>query len=215
MYQSRHIPVVTDSSPCLMIGRGAAAASPDGPSAWHIVHRTEGPGEPGRNEGTGFMVVSPGARSRRAAQAALFAATLMSVSWSSGAAFAQGAVSCTDIQKMLLQRKSIGERISAATAGKKQIDAKRACTDFGALVSNGQTLLKFTDVNKDWCQIPDSFVQGIKEDHGRAVKIRSQACGAAAKQAQMEKQAREGGGGGGLLGGNGLSGASRLPQGAL
>jgi hypothetical protein len=161
------------------------------------------------------MVVSPGARSRSAAKAALFAATLMSVSWSSGAAFAQSA-SCADIQKMLLQRKSIGERIASATKGKKQIDAGRACTDFGALVSNGQSLLKFTDVNKDWCQIPDSFVQGIREDHGRAVKIRGQACGAAAKQAQMEKQAREGGGGGGgLLGGNGLSGANRLPQGAL
>ena len=147
-------------------------------------------------------------------KAALFAATLMSVSCASGAAFAQSA-SCTDIQKMLLQRKSIGERIATATKGKKQIDAGRACADFGALVSNGQSLLKFTDVNKDWCQIPDSFVQGIKEDHGRALKIRGQACGAAAKQAQMEKQAREGGGNSGLLGGNGLSGASRLPQGAL
>jgi hypothetical protein len=160
------------------------------------------------------MVVSPGARSRRAAKAALFTATLITLSWTSGAAFAQSA-SCTDIQKMLLQRKSIGERITTATKGKKQIDAGRACTDFGALVANGQSLLKFTDVNKDWCQIPDSFVQGIKEDHGRAVKIRGQACGAAAKQAKADKQAREGGGTSGLLGGNGLSGASRLPQGAL
>lgn len=160
------------------------------------------------------MIVSPGSLSGRAARIALFTATLVAVSWTSGTAFAQSA-SCADIQKMLLQRKSIGERISAATAGKKQIDAKRACTDFGALVSNGQTLIKFADVNKDWCQIPDSFVQGIKEDHGRALKIRGQACGAAAKQVQMEKQAREGGGNTGLLGGNGISGASRLPQGAL
>ena len=145
----------------------------------------------------------------------LFTATLLSGSLGGSAAFAQ-ASGCTDIQPMLLQRKSIGERISSATAGgKKQIDPRRACTDFGALVSNGDKLIKWSETNKQWCQIPDQFLQSVKDDHSRAVKIRGQACGAAAKQAQMEKQAREGGGGGGLLGGGGLTGATRLPQGAL
>lgn len=152
---------------------------------------------------------------RKAIVPALFAATLLSTALGSSAAVAQAA-GCGAVQPMLLQRKTIGERISAVTGGgKKQIDPKRACSDFGALVSNGDTLLKWVEANKDWCQIPDQFIAGIKEDHGRATKIRGQACGAAAKQAQMEKQAREGGGGGGLLGGAGLSGASRLPQGAL
>jgi hypothetical protein len=165
------------------------------------------------------MMLSPGAPWRPAGRSAVtvaaFTATLLSVSLGASAAFAQSS-SCGDIQKLLMQRKSIGERIQAATGGgKKQIDAKRACTDFGSLVSNGQNLIKFAETNKDWCQIPDSFLEGVKADHGRATKIRSQACGAAAKQAQMEKQAREGGGGGGLLGGGGLSGATRLPQGAL
>ncbi|NNM72968.1 hypothetical protein HJG44_11320 [Enterovirga sp. DB1703] len=144
----------------------------------------------------------------------MFTATLLSVSLGGEAAYAQ-ASGCGDIQPMLLQRKSIGERITAATRGKKQIDAKRACSDFGSLVANGDKVLKWAEANKEWCQIPDNFIQSIKEDHGRAVKIRGQACGAAAKQAQMEKQAREGGGGGGLLGGGGLSGVTRLPQGAL
>lgn len=151
------------------------------------------------------------------ARVLLFTAALLSGAAGSSAALAQAAAGCGDIQPMLSQRKTIGDRITAATSGgKKQIDAKRACTDFGALVSNGQTLLKWVDANRDWCQIPEGFVTGIREDHGRATKIRGQACGAAAKQAQMEKQARDGGsGGGGLLGGAGLSGASRLPQGAL
>jgi hypothetical protein len=149
---------------------------------------------------------------------ALFAATLISGSLGASAAFAQ-ASGCTDIQPMLLQRKSIGERISAATAGgKKQIDARRACTDFGALVTNGDKLIKWAQANQAWCQVPEQFLASMKEDHSRAVKIRTQACGAAAKQAQMEKQAREagaGGGAGGLLGGGGLTGVTRLPQGAL
>jgi hypothetical protein len=114
---------------------------------------------------------------------------------------------------MLVQRKAIGDRISAATKGKKQIDARMACTSFGSLVSNGQTVIKWVEANKDWCQIPDAFLEGIKADHARAVTIRGQACGAVAKQAQMEKKAREAGGG--LLGGGGLSGAMRMPQGAL
>lgn len=162
------------------------------------------------------MMVGSGAPKMHAARPAvrsiLFAATLLSLSFSAAPAFAQGA-GCGDVQPMLVQRKSIGDRISAATKG-KNIDAKRACTDFGALVSNGDKLLKWTEANKDWCQVPDQFIQSIKEDHGRAVQIRRQACGAAAKQAQMEKQAREGGGGG-LLGGGGLTGPSRMPQGAL
>jgi len=157
-----------------------------------------------------------GIGARKVTAMVLFTATLLSASLGDSAAFAQAASGCGDIQPMLLQRKTIGDRITAATGGgKKQIDAKRACSDFGALVTNGQSLLKWAEANREWCQIPDQFISGIKEDHGRATKIRGQACGAAAKQVQMEKQAREGGGGGGLLGGNGLSGASRLPQGAL
>jgi hypothetical protein len=49
--------------------------------------------------------------------------------------------------------------------------------------------------------------------------LRTQACEAAAKIAEMEKQARAqqqgGGGGGGLLGGNTLSGEYKIPRGAL
>lgn len=164
------------------------------------------------------MMLSPSAPARpkpaKVARAALFAATLLSVSLGASVASAQQASGCGDIQKMLVERKSIGDRITAATSGKKQIDPKRACTDFGALVSNGSGLIKWVDTNKEWCQIPDNFAQSIKEDHGRAVKIRGQACGAAAKQAQMEKQARDGASTG-LLGGGGLSGATRMPQGAL
>ena len=130
-------------------------------------------------------------------------------------AVAQSAA-CGEITPLLTQRKSIADRIQAAAGGKKQIEAKSACTSFSALVANGQSLVKFIETNKEWCQIPDSFSDGIRTDHSRAIAIRAKACGVAAKQAQMEKQAREGGGSaGGLLGGPGLSGASSMPKGAL
>lgn len=126
------------------------------------------------------------------------------------------ATGCGDLQTHLGQRKAIADRLSAS--GKKQIDAKTACAGFNQLVQNGTTLITWATTNKEWCQIPDSFIESIKTDHLKATQIRGKACGVAAKQSEMEKQAKNGGGNsgaGGLLGGGGLSGATQMPQGAL
>ena len=156
-------------------------------------------------------------QTRRAARFALLAAVLAGAPLISASTpvVAQSASNCGDIQKMLLERKAIASKLSP-TKGQK-MDAGFACSNFGKLVANGTTLIKWVDTNKDWCQIPDAFAAGIREDNGRAVSIRAKACGVAAKQAQMEKQAKQNGGNnnGGLLGGPGLEGASRMPQGAL
>ena len=146
----------------------------------------------------------------RRTPAALLAAALLPLA--SGAALAQ-ASGCGDLQTHLLQRKTIAERLSVK--GGKKLDARVACAGFGQLVANGNTLIKWAEANRDWCQVPESFIQGVKTDHAKAVNIRGQACGMVSKQQQMEKQAREGGGGSGLLGGGGLTGQSRMPQGAL
>ncbi len=126
------------------------------------------------------------------------------------------ATGCGELQTHLGQRQSIAQKLQAG--GKKQLDAKVACAGFNQLVQNGVTLLKWTDTNKEWCQIPDAFIESIRTDHGKAQAIRAKACGVAAKQVEIERQAKSGGGApgtGGLLGGGGLSGSSSLPQGAL
>ena len=127
---------------------------------------------------------------------------------------AQSAI-CQNIQPMLTQRKEISGKLSAGSKGK--LDARVACSGFNQLVSNGQTLIKWVDANKDWCQIPEAFVGGIKADHEKAISIRARACKVAAQQNEMDKRAKEGGGGGagGLLGGGGLAGQQVMPQGAL
>ena len=146
----------------------------------------------------------------RRTSVAFLAAALLPLA--SGAAFAQ-ASGCGDLQTHLTQRKTIAEKLSVKSG--KKLDARVACAGFAPLVANGATLIKWAETNRDWCQVPDSFIQGVKTDHAKAVSIRGQACGMVAKQQQLEKQAREGGGGSGLLGGGGLSGQSRMPQGAL
>jgi hypothetical protein len=123
--------------------------------------------------------------------------------------------SCTDMQTHLLERKNLVGSIQAMTQGGKKLDPKAACTVFGKLVANGTATLKWAESNKDWCQVPDNFVEGLKADHERVVKMRGRACMFAAKQAEMEKKGGSGGQGGGLLGGGGLEGTYRIPQGAL
>jgi hypothetical protein len=122
---------------------------------------------------------------------------------------------CQELGTHLTERKSLVESIQKLGGGKgKPIDAKAACAAFGKLVANGNTTLKWAESNKDWCQIPDQFVEGIKTDHEKVSKIRGQACTAAAKQAEMQKNAAQGGPPG-LLGGNSLEGSFKIPQGAL
>jgi hypothetical protein len=125
--------------------------------------------------------------------------------------------SCQQLGPYMLERKSLVEAVQKLGTGKeKKMDPKAACAAFGKLVANGTTMLKWTDANKDWCQVPEQFIEGIRNDHEKVVKIRGQACGAAAKQAELEKKARSGqGGAGGLLGGGGLEGSYKIPQGAL
>jgi len=134
------------------------------------------------------------------------------------AAFAQ-APECGAIQKTLQARKDLVAKANAASNSKKKMTPQEACALFGKLQSNGAEGLKWITANKEWCSIPDSFAEGFKADHIKVGGIRTKICGIAAQAAKMEAQARaqaqNGGGGGGLLGGPGLTGAMRMPQGAL
>jgi hypothetical protein len=159
-----------------------------------------------------MLPVSAGSRYRHAAPALAGLAVALSLG-SAGSAMAQSAA-CGDIGKQLTARKSIVDRLQKL--GNKNIDPRQACTFFGQLVQNGSVLIKWVDANKEWCQVPDTFAEGIKADHERAQTMRGKACAVAAQVTKAEKRAREAGpGGGGLLGGNSLEGQYRMPQGAL
>jgi hypothetical protein len=145
----------------------------------------------------------------------LAAAALIGTLLASGPSFAQ-ASSCEESQKMLGDRAEIMKQVNGL--GKKQIDPVAACSAFTKLASNGATLMKWLDSNKDWCAIPDDFVGRFKDDHKKVSTFKGKACQAASQQAAMKKQAQQAqqaGGGGGLLGGPGLTGEYKLPKGAL
>ncbi|MCJ2012932.1 hypothetical protein MKK53_10415 [Methylobacterium sp. J-076] len=125
---------------------------------------------------------------------------------------------CNGIQKTLAERKALVAKANAASTSKKKMTPAEACSLFNRLVSNGGEGMKWIAANREWCSIPDSFAEGFKADNAKVTGIRTQICGVAAQAAKMESQARaqaQNGGGGGLLGGPGLSGSFKLPQGAL
>ncbi|MBA1156201.1 hypothetical protein [Microvirga mediterraneensis] len=134
-------------------------------------------------------------------------------------AFAQSST-CQEGQKILQERQSLIQQVNKLTNGgkNKKLDPREACTIFSKLVTNGTAGEKWMTANKDWCQVPDQLVQSFSEDHKRSQQFKGQACGAAAKMAEMEKrakqQAQQGGGAGGKMGG-GLTGTLSIPKGAL
>ena len=140
---------------------------------------------------------------------------------------------CQEGAKLIQERQTIIQQLNKAGGKDKKLDPRMACGAFGKLVSNGSAAIKWMDTNKDWCSIPDPFVENFKGDHAKATELRGKACAAAAQVQAMEKKARQaqqeggpggggpGGGGpgaggaGGMLGGPGLTGSFKLPQGAL
>jgi hypothetical protein len=136
----------------------------------------------------------------------------------SGPARAQSTV-CQEGGKHLEERKGLVSQLNGL--GKKRVDPGRACAILTKLTANGQKSIAWLDANKDWCQIPDQFASSFKEDHGRVSDLKGKACQAAAQQAEMMRKARQQaqqqaqGAGGGMLGGPGLTGQYKMPQGAL
>ena len=133
-------------------------------------------------------------------------------------AFAQAA-ECGEIQKTLQARKDLVAKANSASSSKKKMTPQQACALFTQLQGNGTAGIKWITANKEWCSIPDSFAEGFKADHTKVSGIRTKICGIAAQASKMESQAKaqaqNGGGGGGLLGGPGLTGSLKMPQGAL
>ncbi|MBX9930499.1 MAG: hypothetical protein K2Y56_03000 [Methylobacterium sp.] len=133
-----------------------------------------------------------------------------------GPALAQS-VDCGAIQKTLQDRKDLVAKANSASNSKNKMTPQAACALFGKLQSNGTEGVKWIAANKEWCSIPDSFAEGFKADHVKVGGIKTKVCAVAAQASKMESQARAqaSNGGGGLLGGPGLTGSMKMPQGAL
>jgi hypothetical protein len=132
---------------------------------------------------------------------------------------AQAPSGCENMQKLLQERQSIVQGLNASSKSKRKLTPQQACSTLGRLVNNGNATLKFATANQDWCQIPPSFIDGMKADNEKAATIRNQACNAVKQHAAMQRRAQQQaqqqsanpfGGSDSLTGG-----PMRVPQGAL
>ena len=159
---------------------------------------------------------------RRMASGVIATLGLAVVSFLDSSPASAQASGCEQMQKLLQERQSIVASLNTATKNKRKLTPAQACSTLGRLVGNGNAALKFASANQDWCQIPPSFVEGMKNDNEKAAGIRNQACNAVKQQAAMMKRAQQqaqqqqGGGGNPFGGGDALTGGGmRVPPGAL
>lgn len=129
---------------------------------------------------------------------------------------------CESLQKLLTARQSLVAKITSAQKAKRKMTPQEACSTFGTLVNNGNETLKFATANQDWCQIPASFIDGLKADNQKITTFRGQACNAVKQQAAMQRRAQQQqqAQGANPFGGadsitSGAGGGLKVPQGAL
>ena len=134
-------------------------------------------------------------------------------------ALAQVPSGCENLQKLMQERQSIVQQLNSASKAKRKLTPQQACGTFGRLVGNGNALIKFATANQDWCQIPASFVDGMKADNEKAANFRGQACNAVKQQAAMQRRAQQQAqqqGANPFGGADSITGGPmRVPQGAL
>lgn len=96
----------------------------------------------------------------------------------------------SDIQGFMKRRDGVIAELNKMTGGKKkQLDPIAACPKFRALTKIMGDAEAYFVKNKDWCQIPDQFVDGAKAQRAQFAKTAGQACGIAAKVEKMKKEA--------------------------
>ena len=124
--------------------------------------------------------------------------------------------SCADGQKFFMTTQSLTEQLNKTAVKNKQLDARAACPILTKMVANGEAGVKWLESNKDWCQVPGQITENFTQAVDKFKDLRGKACSMAAKMNAMEKQAKEQAArGGGMLGGSGLTGEFKVPQGAL
>lgn len=119
----------------------------------------------------------------------------------------------TDIQGFMKRRDFVIAQLKGLTSGKKkQLDPAAACPKFKTLTGIMTETVAYFEKNKEWCQIPDQFVDGAKQQRAQFSKTAGQACGIAAKVAKMKKQAEQQAAQGGMGGGPQVQ---QMPRGPL
>lgn len=151
-----------------------------------------------RNCGTGW-----GGRVRVAGVAAAVAAAFAVTGAAAQVTDCQG-----DIGKLQQKRETYISALNRITkAGKGKLDPIAACPQLRSLSTIEGQILDYMTKNQNWCDIPDTVIENVKEGRQKTASFAGQACKFAAQARKAQQQAAQGGGG--------APQAPRLPTGPL
>lgn len=116
-----------------------------------------------------------------------------------------------DIGKIMKERLDLIAQLNKMNkGGKAQLDATAACPKLRSLAAAEGRLVSYLEKNKDWCNVPDQFVENAKTGRDKSAAFAGKACKVAAQIEKMKQQQAQGGGGG--MGGPQVQ---KLPTGPL
>ncbi len=127
-----------------------------------------------------------------------------------GGASGARAQSCNDdLADFSKQRTAEIEALNAISkAHQGKLDPVGACPHLKGMKAVEGKMLAYLEKNKEWCNIPDDFINGFKANSEKTAGMSKQACDIAAKMKKMQE-------GGGLAGGGNLPPPPKLPAGPL
>ena len=144
----------------------------------------------------------------RAGLAALSATALLAT----GLGGTASATDCnSDIAALSQKRQVFMEKLNVlAKAAKGKLDPVASCPTLKGLVATEANLLKYLESNKNWCNVPDNTVDGLKAANAKSQQFASQACTLAVQVKKQQQEAASGSGANAL----GIE-AQKLPTGPL
>jgi hypothetical protein len=85
-----------------------------------------------------------------------------------------GTVQCNDFMKLRSDAEQKATAIRNAT--QQKADRKDVCALVQRFTTAEAAVVKFLEVNKTWCGVPDQVVQQAKSNHEKTVKFRTAVC---------------------------------------
>ena len=103
-----------------------------------------------------------------------------------------------DLGKIMQERQTFIDTLSKMNnGGKGKLDPIAACPKLRSLAAVEGKVVAYLEKNKDWCNVPDNFLENAKQGRAKSVSFAAKACQVAAQVQKMKQQQAQGGGAGG------------------
>ena len=100
-----------------------------------------------------------------------------------------------DLGKLMAKRTTAMEALNKMNSGgKKQLDPIAACPKLKGLTAIENEVVSYLEKNKEWCNVPENFLDQAKAGRAKTAAFATKACQVAAQVQKMKEQQAQGGG---------------------